>query len=225
MATTASSPCSGASAPAPSLATVWRPQGGPAYGRLESLAVDQGLPWALRLALPCAPSPPRGNAGPATRRACAHRAGRSPGGRLPGPHARPTACPRPRRARRPSSRAHRAGYSFSRTPSASLPPVRAARPPGHPRAKPAPSHGRRPSFSTPLTSSTELGRCTPTQPRRSHPPPAAASTLGGVAPPAPGAASSDPAAALRPLGKVRGSPGRLLRPSPIIAGHQFCRCR
>jgi hypothetical protein len=65
MATTASSPRSGASAPAPSLATAWRPQGGPAYGRLESLAVDQGLSWALRLALPCAPSPPRGNAGPA----------------------------------------------------------------------------------------------------------------------------------------------------------------
>jgi hypothetical protein len=55
MAPASSSPRSGA--PAPSHSTAWRPQGSPAYGRLESIAVDQGPPGPSVALVPCAPSP------------------------------------------------------------------------------------------------------------------------------------------------------------------------
>jgi hypothetical protein len=55
MAPASSSPRSGA--PAPSHSTAWRPQGSPAYGRLESVAVDQGPPGPSVALVPCAPSP------------------------------------------------------------------------------------------------------------------------------------------------------------------------
>jgi hypothetical protein len=70
--------------------STWRVQADPAHGRLGDVAVDRepcGGPSASLFPMHRAHT--RGNAGPATRRACAHRAGRSPGGRLPGPHARP----------------------------------------------------------------------------------------------------------------------------------------
>jgi hypothetical protein len=64
MAPTSSSPRSGESAPAPSHSTAWRPQGSPAYGRLESVAVDQGPLWALRRACPlCTEPTPAGTPG------------------------------------------------------------------------------------------------------------------------------------------------------------------
>jgi hypothetical protein len=70
--------------------STWRVQDDPAYGRLGDVTVDRepcGGPSASLF--PVHRAHTRGNAGPATRRACAHRADRSPGGRLPGPHARP----------------------------------------------------------------------------------------------------------------------------------------
>jgi hypothetical protein len=125
-----------------------------------------------------------------------------------------------------SSRAHRASCSFARTPSASLPPARAARPPGHPAPIQLPAKaGGHPSPP-------------PDPPQRAWPPPAypaapQPSTAGGSRPAGGGgcrAASahrgpSDPAAALQPLGGVRGSPERSPPAKPAASGRRIGRRR